>query len=137
MSEPSQHAHKAASAIAELVAAFRSQTGGFPSQEHYAVDVQAAIDEAVKDRDIEWWAKLVCVDNVPPTPESAHQFILDVNQHFAKEELAEKDADIEKLKARIAQLEMVIGPTKLPQWIDQYEKLETLVARMRQLLNEP
>lgn len=44
-------------------------------------EVERERDEAVKNRDMEWWEALVLVDNVAPTPEAAKDWLLCLSAH--------------------------------------------------------
>jgi len=60
---------------------------------------RAAVAEACKDRDMEWWEALVLVDNVAPTPEAARDWLARLAQcerEEARREQREKDAEIAK-----------------------------------------
>jgi len=41
----------------------------------------ALLDELERERDFEWWQEIVLVDNVPPTPQDAKEWLLHLSKH--------------------------------------------------------
>lgn len=52
----------------------------------WAVSVAlTCVEESRKSRDMEWWEKVVLVDNVPPTPEAAKMWVAQLMEHHVEE----------------------------------------------------
>jgi len=72
--------------------------------------IASAIREAVKDRDMEWWQALACVDNVAPTPEAVRAWVLALSKHFEEEAVD---------KAVAAEREALLNASESRSWHDE------------------
>lgn len=72
--------------------------------EHVTRWIADAIRKAVTDRDMEWWEKCACVDNVDPTPEAVERWIGVSQQYFIEQAVAAE-------RTACAKVAREMGPT--------------------------
>lgn len=86
-------AAKARAVVREHLGLTHSRFDGLPltpKEEQLVSAIAAAITEARKDRDMEWWQAVCLVDTVAPTPEAVKTFLLSLTGYEQAE--ARKDA---------------------------------------------
>lgn len=85
--------------------------------------IQAAIREAVAQRDMEWWEAVVLVDSVAPTPEAAKQWIAVSQDYHIKEAVAQERAALrEWMRAQTDIGKQNFLAFDLLAWLDAREK---------------